>query len=96
MLEICVENVTQPEHRLVLKELLEGGFSYTPEGEQVNAEEFVLKFGLGEYAVVMDELFTRKREELFRDDWGSHYSEVYRVLPRVSSVEAGDSYVVSL
>lgn len=95
MLEIRVEDVTEAKHRAILNDLLAGKYSYTPGGEQIDAETFVLSFGLGEYAVVSDELLTKKQEEMMEwDDNG--YKDIYDAFPKTVNVESGDEFTVSL
>lgn len=96
MFELRVEDVSEPTHRVVLKELLAGEFSYTASGEQIDSETFELQFGLGEYAVVMDELLERKQKRLVTEERDGRYRDVYDAFPKSVSVEEGDSFMILL
>jgi hypothetical protein len=95
MIEIHITNVNEPEHREILNSLLAGRFSYEADGKQIEKDEFILKFSLGEYAVVRDELHDKKREELMNNG-DSGYQKIHNELPRTHSVEEGESYDIEL
>lgn len=93
MFNLRVENATEPSQRAVLNELLAGGFSYTPDGEQIDVETFEFELGLGEYGVIRDELLTRKQNEIMEQE-NAGYKDVYDALPR--NVNDGDDITVSI
>lgn len=94
MIKIRVENVTDAKHRAILNNILAGEFSYTPEGEQIDSETFEFSFGLGEYAVVIDELLSKYRENLAEEESGYH--DVYNALPKSVNTSEGDEFTVTL
>jgi len=95
MITVTFENVTEAKHREILNKILAGGFSYTPDGEQIDSETFVMTFGLGEYAVVTDEILTKEQEEVMNGEYDG-YARIHDAFPRTVSVEEGEEYTVSL
>lgn len=95
MITFRVENVTEPEPKIVLNKLLAGDFSYTARGTQVDADTFILKLSTGEYRVVRDDIAElRNKEAIEQEDWG--YIQIYDAFPRTREIEEGDEVTVQL
>lgn len=96
MIEFHV-TVSSSGQRQVLKEIVNGEFSYTPDGGQVEPDRFEFEFGAGEYAVVRDELLNRKNDALAEEgDNTDAYWDVCDAFPSTVSVSDGDLVDVSV
>mgnify|MGYP006266008291 CR=1 FL=1 len=95
---VLIAHISSEDLRERIEELFQGEYSYTAEGEWLDGHTVRIKYHAGEYGVVTDELLTKMRSEqmdLSEDDFPNDTQYLYNLLPRSSTVEKGEKYVVS-